>query len=106
MQTQKAGSLLSPILTPHNMSSTALIYIHSLASEHLQGLGNRETKAAISHYIQKLGSDPSLTGDYAQPDPRGRMMEVKLIGRQAVIYFRDPFANLVKILDIRNLEAS
>ncbi|MGJ8677174.1 MAG: hypothetical protein ACSHX0_06635 [Akkermansiaceae bacterium] len=83
-----------------------LIYIHTLASDHLEALGNRETFHDISDFIRRLGSDPTLLGDYAQPDPRGRMMEVKLIGRQAVIYFKDPFANLVKILEIRNIEAA
>lgn len=83
----------------------ALIYIHSLAADHLSSLGNPEAKKEVSHFITKLGSNPELYGDYRQPDPRGRMMEVKLVGRQAVIFFKDPFANLVKILDIRNVEA-
>ena len=85
--------------------NTPLIYIHTLADEHLQELENKFTQAEILYFIKKLALDPSLLGDYTQPDPRGRMMEVKLIGRQAVIFFRDPFGNLVKVLDIRNIEA-
>lgn len=83
-----------------------LIYIHTLAADHLNDLGNPTAKTDISNFITRLGSNPELCGDYRQPDPRGRMIEVKLIGRQAVIFFKDPFANLVKILDIRNVEAS
>lgn len=88
-----------------NNMNHALVYIHSLATDHLKNLGNRDDHREISLFINKLGSDPALTGDYRQPDPRGRMMEIKLIGRQAVIFFKDPFANIVKVLDIRNVEA-
>ncbi|MDC0088004.1 hypothetical protein OAI07_00520 [Akkermansiaceae bacterium] len=82
-----------------------IIYIHALAADYLNSLGNPDAKIQISEFITKLGSNPELCGDYRQPDPRGRMMEVKLIGRQAIIFFKDPFANLVKVLDIRNIEA-
>ncbi len=82
-----------------------LIYIHTLVADHLNELGNAKTKRDIEQFITRLGSNPELCGDYRQPDPRGRMIEVKLIGRQAIIFFKDPFANLVKIIDIRNLEA-
>jgi len=40
------------------------------------------------------------------PDPRGRMIEVKILGRQALLFFKDPFANIVKILEIRNVETA
>jgi len=89
----------------HPNMNNSLIYIHTLTNDHLSSLGNLETKVEITRFITKLGSNPEECGDYRQPDPRGRMIEVKLIGRQAVIFFKDPFANLVKILDIRNVEA-
>ena len=79
-----------------------LIYVHSLASDHLKKLGKKED---IVKFINQLGSNPETVGDYRQPDPRGRMIEVKILGRQAILFFNDPFAGLVKILDIRNVEA-
>ncbi len=82
--------------------TNTLIYIHSLASDHLNKLGK---KGDIVKFINQLETNPETIGDYRQPDPRGRMIEVKILGRQAVLFFKDPFAGLVKILDIRNVEA-
>lgn len=82
--------------------TNTLIYIHSLASDHLNKLGK---KGDIIKFINQLEKNPETVGDYRQPDPRGRMIEVKILGRQAVLFFKDPFAGLVKILDIRNVEA-
>lgn len=79
-----------------------LVYLHSHAADHLKGMGNR---AAVVDFIDQLERNPETVGDYRRPDPRGRMMEVKILGRQAVIFFKDPFADLVKILEIRNVEA-
>jgi len=78
------------------------VYLHSHASDHLKAIGN---STAIIAFIDKLEQNPEAVGDYRQPDPRGRMIEVKILGRQAVLFFKDPFANIVKILDIRNVEA-
>ena len=78
------------------------VYIHSLAADHLKGMGSKEN---VVQFINKLESNPETVGDYRQPDPRGRMLEVKLIDRQVILFFKDPFADIVKILDIRNVEA-
>ena len=82
--------------------TNTLIYIHSLASDHLNKLGK---KGDIVKFINQLETNPETVGDYRQPDPRGRMIEVKILGRHAVLFFKDPFAGLVKILDIRNVES-
>lgn len=82
--------------------NNTLVYLHSHASDHLMGLGNPQP---VVDFIDRLERNPETVGDYRQPDPRGRMIEVKIIGRQAVLFFKDPFAGLVKILEIRNVEA-
>ena len=46
---------------------------------------------------------PSL--HYRFADPRGRTIEVKILGRHALFFFRDSYANVVKILDLRNVES-
>ena len=79
-----------------------LIYVHGHAASSLKALAKPE---AIIDFIGRLKSNPETVGDYRQPDPRGRMIEVKILGRHAVLFFNDPFAGLVKILDIRNTEA-
>ena len=77
------------------------VYLHSHAIDHLKGLGKPQP---VSEFINLLARNPETTGDYREPDPRGRMIEVKILGRQAILFFKDPFANIVKILEIRNVE--
>ena len=80
-----------------------LVYIHTQAADQLRALANR---TELLGFIGRLEANPTDThGDYSQPDPRGRAIEVKIIGLQAILFFKDPFANLVKILDIRHVEA-
>lgn len=79
-----------------------LVYIHSHAADQLRRMGKNED---FVRFIDQLQSNPETVGDYRQPDPRGRMIEVKLIKRNAILFFKDPFADMVKILDIRNVEA-
>ena len=79
------------------------VYLHSHVADHLPKIGNR---SAITQFIDQLGQNPETVGDYRLPDPRGRMIEVKILSRQALLFFNDPFANIVKILEIRNVEAA
>lgn len=79
------------------------IYLHNLAEDHLQGIGN---VSQVREFIDQLARNHDTVGDYRLPDPRGRMIEVKVLGRQALLFFKDPFANIVKILEIRNVEAA
>lgn len=79
------------------------IFIHQHAADALRALAKPE---AILAFIKRLHSNPNLTGDHREADPRGRMIDVKVLGRHAVLYFNDPFAGLIRILDIRHTEAS
>lgn len=79
-----------------------LVYINSHAADNLKALAKPQ---AIIAFIDRLNSNPETVGDYRQPDPRGRMIEVKILGRHAVLFFNDPFAGLIKVLDIRHTEA-
>lgn len=78
-----------------------LVYLHSYAADHLKKLGNQ---VLIKDFFSQLQSNPETVGNYRFSDPRGRIIEVKILGRQALFFFKDPFANVVKILDIRNVE--
>lgn len=80
-----------------------LVYLHSHAADGLRKLKNRRH---LLDFLGRLQANPTETvGDYAQPDPRGRMIEVKVLGRHAVLFFKDPFADMVKVLDIRHVES-
>ena len=82
--------------------SDTLVYVHNHVADQLRKLGN---KKHIETYLDHLGSNPEAVGDYREPDPRGRMIEVKLLGRHALLFFKDPFAGIVKILDLRHVES-
>jgi hypothetical protein len=84
------------------MISETLVYLHSHAVNRLEALAQPQ---AIITFIKQLKSNPTTIGDYRQPDPQGRIIEVKILGRHAVLFFNDPFAGLIKVLDIRNVEA-
>ena len=84
------------------MISEPLLYLHNHAIDRLEALAKPQ---AILAFISQLKSNPETAGDYRQPDPQGRMIEVKILGRHAVLFFNDPFAGLIKVLDIRNVEA-
>ncbi len=77
------------------------LYLNTHAVDALKALAHPEP---IIAFIDRLKSCPSTVGDYRQPDPRGRMIEVKILGRHAVLFFTDPFANIIKILDIRHTD--
>jgi len=79
-----------------------LVYLHSDVTEVLRKLGN---KSHIIDYIEQIRANPETVGDYREPDPRGRMVEVKILGRYALLFFRDPFAGIAKILELRNVES-
>ena len=79
------------------------IYLHTHAADRIRNLQNPER---LLDFIARLESNPTETcGEYSHTDPRGRVIEYKILGRYCMLFFKDPFADLVKILDIRNLEA-
>lgn len=79
------------------------IYLHGHAVGNLRNLAHPDK---ILSFIERLKTNPLTVGDYRQADPQGRMIEVKILGRHAILFFKDPFAGIIKILDIRNTEAS
>ena len=79
-----------------------LVYVHSHVNDVLEKIGN---KSHIIEYIEQIRTNPEIVGDYREPDPRGRMIEVKILGRHALLFFRDPFAGIAKILELRNVES-
>lgn len=79
-----------------------LVYLHNHAADRLRSLAS---KKEILQFLINLERTPITTAaDYTQPDPKGRIIEVKIFHRQAILFFRDPFANIIKVLDIRHLE--
>ena len=79
------------------------LYLHNHATDQLRALVDR---SRLLDFLVQLQHNPVETvGDYAQPDPKGRSIEVKILGRHAVLFFKDPFADIVKVLDILHVES-
>lgn len=84
------------------MTPETLVYLHTHAVDRLEAMAKPQ---AVITFINQLKANPEVVGDHRQPDPQGRMIEVKILGRHAILFFNDPFAGLIKVLDIRNVEA-
>jgi hypothetical protein len=83
------------------MTNTS-VYLHNHVVDQLKKLGQ---KSIIEAFLQRLKSNSEILGNYRFSDPRGRIIEVKILGRHALFFFKDPYANVVKILDLRNVES-
>jgi hypothetical protein len=49
-------------------------------------------------FVSSLAEDPHSRADYTEPDPSGRTLEVKIIGRHAITYWLDHAVKEVKIV--------
>jgi hypothetical protein len=83
------------------MTNTS-VYLHNHVVDQLKKLGQ---KSIIEAFLQRLKSNSEILSNYRFSDPRGRIIEVKILGRHALFFFKDPYANIVKILDLRNVES-
>lgn len=55
-------------------------------------------------FLKKLELLPATPGDHCELDPGGRPIQFKVLKRHVVIYFRDPFADETRILDVLHAE--
>ena len=78
------------------------LLLHTHAADKLRSLGDPHS---IIEFLHQLQNNPTETlPSYSEPDAQGREILVKTLLRYAILYFHDPYANLVKILAINNLE--
>lgn len=55
-------------------------------------------------FLKQLERYPASPGDNYELDPRGNPIQFKVLKRHVLIYFRDPFANETRIMDLQNVE--
>lgn len=79
-----------------------LVYLHNHVADRLKKIGRQEP---VQTFLDRLQVNSEIVGNYRFTDPRGRIVEVKILGRHAIFFFKDPFANIVKVLDLRNVES-
>jgi len=60
-----------------------------------------QQRRQISTFIDLLGTNPNMIGDYPEMDDNGRRLEIKVIGRFAITFWTDHAAKEIKVLDIR-----
>jgi hypothetical protein len=58
----------------------------------------------ILTFLKKLERYPATPGDHYELDTKGKPIQFKTLKRHILIYYRDPFANETRILDLLHAE--
>ena len=58
----------------------------------------------VLDFLKKLERYPATPGDHYELDPKGNPIQFKVLKRHVLLYFRDPFANETRILDLVHAE--
>lgn len=54
----------------------------------------------VIKFLETLAADPFQTGDYTEQDPSSRVLQVKIIGLWAIVYWADHPVCEVKVVHI------
>ncbi len=76
------------------------VYVESGVAESLLRLKSTE-RGRLLRFFHKLRANPFLEGDYTEHDDIGRLLQVFVIGRHAVVFWVDHAVKEVKILDFK-----
>jgi hypothetical protein len=76
------------------------VYVEARVAESLPRLKPAEGERLL-RFFHKLRADPLLEGDYTEHDDIGRLLQVFVIGRHAVVFWADHAVKEVKILDLK-----
>ena len=76
------------------------VYYSEQALEFSLGLA-RKDQVLLTHFIGRLAEKPGAEGDYRHPDDEGRLIEVRVHGRHAVLYWVDHAVAKLMIVEIR-----
>jgi len=71
------------------------VYIESVVAESLTGLKSKERNQLL-RFFNKLRSNPFLDGDYVERGDIGRLMQVIVVGRYAVVFWADHAVKEIK----------
>jgi hypothetical protein len=61
-------------------------------------------REAVMKFIRFLADNPNTGGDFTEKDDTGRMVQVKVIGRQAVTFWADHAVSEIKITHIKSAD--
>ena len=57
-------------------------------------------RSKLIHFLESLAANPDHSGDYTERDPSDRVLQIKVIGPWAVVYWSDHAVCEVKIVQI------
>ena len=60
--------------------------------------------SAVLTFLQKLERYPGTLGDHYELGLHGEPIQLKVLKRHVLVYFRDPFANETRVLDLVHVE--
>lgn len=80
--------------------SSYSVYIEARVAESLPRLKSIERERLL-RFLHKLRADPFVAGDYIEHDDIGRLLQVFVIGRHAVVFWADHAVKEVKVLDLK-----
>lgn len=62
---------------------------------------SRKDQVLLTHFISRLAEKPSVEGDYREPDDEGRLIEVRVSGRHAILFWVDHAVAKLMVVEIR-----
>ena len=57
-------------------------------------------RAQVVRYLEALSADPFQSGDYTECDPSGSLIQVKVMGPWAILFWTDHAVSEVKVVQI------
>lgn len=79
------------------------IFVRHEVYQILQGASARD-RERICDFIASLADDPFREGDTTTLDEHGRAIQVKMLGRLALLYWADHAAREVRVVDLVNAD--
>ena len=76
------------------------VYLQSTVVESLTKLKAKDCNQ-LTRLFLRLRTDPFIEGDYVERDEIGRLLQVLVIGRHAVVFWADHAVKEVKIIDLK-----
>ena len=61
----------------------------------------RQHQVLLTHFISRLAEKPGMQGDYREPDNEGRLIEVCVHGRYAILFWADHAVAKQMVVEIR-----
>ena len=62
---------------------------------------SRKEQVLLTHFISRMAEKPGLQGDYREADDEGRLIEVCVIGRHAILFWIDHAVSKLMVVEIR-----